>query len=1633
MVYLSDFDGASHGKPEDSDAAVSLFCTSASRTPSRISTLTLLLLLGSVIASFPAAAASTLQITEFMAINDETLIDDDDDRSDWIEIHNPTTSPVNLSGWYLTDTTSDFQKWPFPNLTLYPNGYLVVFASEKDRRNLGAPLHTNFRLTGEGKYLALVHPDSGELSQFSPTYPRQQADVSYGLGREAVAESVLVPLGAAARAWIPTDDGYGLSWTEVGFDDSTWLSGTTGVGYDYGNLVGLDVAAMQGVNESVYIRIPFEIDELQEFDWLILRLQFEDGMIAYLNGHKIASDRDPDSPTWNSGATDVRDDGTAVSFIDIDISSAKDLLQEDENVLAFHSLNYRVSSSDLLLRPELVAVVQPEGPEASGYLQSPTPGLPNSPSVPHVAGEVRFSVASRTFTNAFSLALALPEDASNDAEIRYTTDGSVPNRSSNLYASPFTISMTTQVRARVFEPEGGEGPTVSETYVALNSDVMSFTSNLPLVLLETFGGGSIPQSSKQPAFLAIFEQGDGRSSLVNAPDLATRAGIKIRGSSTAGRPKPSLGIETWNEADDDKNISPLGMPAESDWVLWGPYNFDLALMRNPLIYELSNQVGRYAVRTRFVEVFLNTGGGSLGYADYFGVYALMEKISRDEDRVDVERLFPEHDRDPGVNGGYMLKIDRADPGDSGFGAAGQTLLYVYPKEVEMEKPERDPQEQYIRGFFNSFGTALNGPNYTDPNVGYAKYIDVDSWVDHHLLNVIAFNVDAFRLSTYMFKKRTGKLEMGAIWDFDRAMGSTDGRDINPWVWRASSGDWGTDFFNYPWWGRMFTDIDFFQRYIDRWQELRKAAFSTSNIHSVIDGMADELREAQVRDLQKWQQWPRSQYGGTYQGEIDHLKNWFTERIAFMESQFVSPPLMSSDGGQIVPGFTLTLWAPAGVVYYTLDGSDPRAAGGGVSASAIEYNGAISLTDTTVVRARALNENHVSLTGPNNPPLRSYWSGVSKARFSLHAGAQAGTLVITEINYHPLRPTAEEQIVNPNFDREDFEFIELRNIGAAILDLTGVQFTNGITFSFTDSDVVLLDPGERVLVVKNEEAFMARYGDVDNVAGVYEGFLDNSGEHLRLEDATGEVILDFTYEDEWHPLTDGFGFSLVILNEGAAGNTWGERESWRASTAVGGSPGLDDAPPLGIPTVLISEALTHTVLPEKDAIELYNPTAAGVDIGGWFLTDERGDPKKFRIPDGTLIPAGEYMVFDEDDFDPTPPAPLGGFGLSSRGEEVYLFSADIAENLTGYLHGFRFGAADSGVPFGRHVISTGEEHFVAQEAASFGNVNAGPRVGPVVINEIMYAPPSFGGVTNTKDEYIELRNISASPVALFDPDDPAQTWRLGGGVEFVFPEDLTLPPGGLVVVVSFDPMTDPLSLMGFLGTYNLAFGEPLAGPYMGRLENSGEGIELLRPAAVEETEDPGGEEVAYVVVDRVEYSNGNPWPEDAEETGNSLQRLVGEGYGNDPLNWQAAAPTPDRENAEGGNPDVDDDGLPNHWESAKGLDPRIGTGDHGGSGDPDGDGSTNEEECVAGTHPLDASSLLEIRAIEANAGSLVLRFTVVAGKSYSVLYREVFSGGPWLKLKDIGPQLETGILEIDDPDATGVMQRFYRIVTPGQAE
>jgi hypothetical protein len=327
-------------------------------------------------------------------------------------------------------------------------------------------------------------------------------------------------------------------------------------------------------------------------------------------------------------------------------------------------------------------------------------------------------------------------------------------------------------------------------------------------------------------------------------------------------------------------------------------------------------------------------------------------------------------------------------------------------------------------------------------------------------------------------------------------------------------------------------------------------------------------------------------------------------------------------------------------------------------------------------------------------------------------------------------------------------------------------------------------------------------------------------------------------------------------------------------------------------VVINEVLAHAHAEAPDWIELHNTTDEAINIGGWFLSDDTNDVTKYEIADNTIIAADGYLVFYQDQHFGNPAAAgcHRAFALSENGEQVYLSSAQDGV-LTGYQEVEDFGASATGIAFGRYYKeSTDNFNFLPMSENTPGSANAYPLVGPIVINEVMYNP----GSGNQNEEYIELYNITAQPVTLYDYVT-GEPWKFTDGIEYTFPSSptVTIPAGGYLLVVK-----DPAAFALRYGSMPASV--QVLGPYDGQLKNGGEKVELSMPGDVD-----GLGRRYYIRVDRVNYSDGSHpedcpggvdlWPVEADGGGMSLSRKVPSDYGNDVANWQAATASPGRTN------------------------------------------------------------------------------------------------------------------------------------------
>jgi hypothetical protein len=1131
-------------------------------------------------------------ISEILASNDKGLKDETGSREDWIEIRNPDATPIDLKGWYLSDSSNNRTKWRFPAVIIPANGHLLVFASNKNLAVPGQPLHTNFALSAGGEYLGLTQPDGvTTVSEFAPSFPQQYADISYGIPLDTATHTLVEP-NAMVKWQVPTSATNPASnWFTPGFSDSSWPTAFQGIGFDR-TPEGINFAPEIGSNgnveswiygnnstQSCYVRIPFAAPA--GVTSLKLRVKYDDGFVAWINGQPLLSGNSqlrrnaPASLAWNSRATQINNDDVAIQYAEFDVTASIPSLVAGDNLLAFHLLNESPTSRDLLLRVELVATLASTPSEfTAGYFATPTPGTANggvdSLVIPR---QVTFSKSQGTITQNFSLTLG---GAQAGEQIRYTLDGSAPTASSPLYSSPLTISNSTLVRARLYHPTSGRlGLLSSAHYERLEPSLTNYKSSgqpfrsaLPILILNNLNhSGEFPNDDvKRSIRLNLFDRdSSGYASMVGTPTLSTPATAAIRGSSSAGFNKKPYSIEFTDESGGGTDVTILGMKGE-DFALVSCYDFDRTFMRNAWIYEVARQAGYWAPRTRLVEVFFNQNNNNLSYesataADYRGVYVLTEVVRRDGDRVDITKIESSDSTLPEVSGGYILKVDRKDPDEFSWFTSrrlptgNEGMVIHRPKLADLTTAQTDYLKAYVQRFEDSL---FNEQAAGFPTRNYQKYIEPRSWVDHHLFNMYPKNVDGLRLSAYFHKDRGRPIEGGSLWDFDRSADnnqSGDNRDADTTQWNGT-GD-ATRYFELDWWGRLFQDIEFRQLYVDRWHALRRGPLATANINHILTEFYQEFRSEvdsadnpARRDYAKW-------YGGngSLLNYTNHLKNWLSARANWVESQFAAPTSHSLPAGPVTVGSSASISIPPNTrVFYTLDGSDPRSAGGAIAVDAMEYTGgSIPLTQTTLLTSRAYRSGNYAIPATN-------WSGPLQSLYTVDEPfASQANLLVTAIHFNPAAPSEVAKNSLLEVDASDFSWIELRNNSAGPINLEGLSLVKSRPVSAVTLAARTLAPGEKVLLVKNRAAFTFRYGSGaatkiaaewpgDKRLGLLEG-------DMRLIARDGSsVIANFTWQTSWIGAAAGAGHAMEYTSKLATTAAYQTPSHWRPSTTPGGSPG-----------------------------------------------------------------------------------------------------------------------------------------------------------------------------------------------------------------------------------------------------------------------------------------------------------------------------------------------------------------------------------------------------------------------------------------------------------------------------------------------
>ena len=748
-------------------------------------------------------------------------------------------------------------------------------------------------------------------------------------------------------------------------------------------------------------------------------------------------------------------------------------------------------------------------------LQIFTNPTPNDSNNNPIDVQITFSQDCKFFSGSLSVALST---TANNGDLRYSTDNSEPTSSSPLYTGPMTINNTVELKAKFFFTSGTSSLTKSARYVKFSSNISAANSNIPIVLIDSYNS-EITDIDLQKSLVSIIEPpSGGRAYASSTPNHLGKAGLKVTGNSSASFDKKSFRMETWDAFENDLDASLIGMPEESDWVLYAPGEYDRALINNALAYGIYNEFGRYAPRTQFVEVYYNEDGNELSPSDYWGVYILTESIKRGKDRIDVADLTTQDNSGVELTGGYIYALDREKDittpytniyycGNPGGCATDGGIVLNDPEQTEITSQ----QFSYIQNYILNFEFALTGNNWLDPITGYKTYINENSWIDQHILRGLSKEVDGFTFSTFFTKDKSDLIDAGPPWDFDRSFNSIDSRDDDPTGWFVGQ--------NLNYWGGgvwiqdMVDDPEYKTLWVDRWFDLRKSGIlNTTNMNSYIDNLAALVTESSNRELNRWNRAYR--YGG-FAGEISAMKTWLENRSVWIDNYFIGPVSFSPNGGQVTMGQSISILntnGGAGTIYYTTDGTDPRLEGGATSSTAIAYSGGVIINDKGITKVTARIKNG------------SEWGAVCSVDF--YVTEDYSNLRINEIHYHP----ADVGLTSG----DKLEFLEIFNNGSDAVNLTGVYFEEGIDFSFA-SNTTIAGYGYAV-VAKNATEFTNFYGIAPT--GDFKGNLNNSGDTIWMNHPFNNQVLDEVIYDDfapWEIQADGMGPSLGLSDPNSDNN------------------------------------------------------------------------------------------------------------------------------------------------------------------------------------------------------------------------------------------------------------------------------------------------------------------------------------------------------------------------------------------------------------------------------------------------------------------------------------------------------------------
>lgn len=1467
-------------------------------------------------------------------------------------------------------------------------------------------------------------PDGFNLSMSAPrgtihytldgTDPRLPAD-------GASAEYPLVIRTAPKRALVPSvaNGGSALSDQWKGgsepFNDTAWAAGSSGIGYDTDAtyLPHFDIgfqAQMLGVNGTAYLRIPFNISgvNLAELNQLSLNVQFDDGFVAYLNGVEVLAVNAPGTRAWNSLATAGNPDSSAVNFQAFNITQHLGRLQPGANVLAFHALNVALSSSDFLCNAELTGrtiVAGEVSPLAQTYTAPFALNQPVTVRARSLDGGEWSALTEATFTpNQLGLPLRI-------TELMYNPIGGDAYEFIELHNygfAPVNVAGFSFQGINFIFPSGASIPGGATIVLASNDNPALFAARYPGLAVTGFFGGALSNAGERIALLdaagnvvtsvtysdggtwPVAADGDGFSLVLVDPltdpnqSSAWRASASVGGNPGSLVQPPAIPLVRLNELMADNTNS---VPHEGTFPDWVELHNAGASPVNLAGWSLTDN----SDPRQFVfpgGTTIAAGGYLVVWCDSAATSGLHAGFALNRSGETVQLYDANTNLVDAVSFGYQLsdftlgrvngaadswQLNTPTPGAVNSAATLTPVSALVINEwlaqplsgelawLELHNPHATLPAA-LAGLHLGNGQALHRARSRSflPPGGFVR------WFADPLAagaEVIEFALSPANGVLQLYSA-TGEL-MQTVNYGSQSAGVSQGRlpdGTANIVSFPNSASPGASNFLLQWTGPLLNEF----------------MAVNNGVVTMANGRAADWLEL------------RNPGGGSF----DLTGMSLSIGSATPGQWFFPAGLTIPAGGHRVIWCDSDLPVTTAIVPELNAGRSLSRRGEAIYL----FNAQGQLVDSVVFGPQLVD---VSV-GRDGTAWRLKTTPTPGQLNS--ANLATGSLSSLRINEWQASQTSGD------------DWIELHNPGPAPVVLDDSHLTDDP--SITGKTKFRFGPNS--FIAGGGWLLLTADGNPENGADHVNFNLAAGGEHLLLYNSALSLV-------------DAVDFGPQVSDTSAGRFPDGAANFVTFTTSV--SPGDSNYLPLN--NAVVNEVLAHTDPPLEDAIELHNPTGTAVSVGGWFLSDSAANLKKFQIPTGTSIPANGYRVFYEFQFNGGTGS-LEPFSLNSAlGDSVYLSQADALGNLTGYRAQVSFGPSANGVSFGRHVTSVGVD-FVPQTQHTFGVsnpttltqfragsglANSYPLISPVVINEFLTAPPNHPHLSTSDGEFIELLNRTGSAVPLHDPVHPANRWRLTDAVEFTFPAGAVVPANERVLVVGFNPATNPAKLAAFADHYGVPAGVLVYGPFSGRLAAAGERLLLERPDKPE-TSGPDIGLVPYLAVEHVAWRGSAPWPTEGLGAGASLQRFAAGDYANDPVNWRAGVPTVGTPNNV--NPlDSDNDGLPDWWEITYGRDPLIAEDLRL---DSDGDGLTDREEFLAGTHPTRAESRLQLDSVTRTIGFARIGFRAQAGIAYEVQYRDAIGTGAWQKLIEVPASYYAQDTLVTDSLAPAG-ERFYQLMIP----